>query len=573
MVTQPRNLRNAFLVAAAALLGSTESSAADIQKAANTDALNLGTSWVGGSVPSGTDMIVFDSLYNNGTGTTVTLGASSNYYGFRFGAMSGTAGSILTIGDTISYTLGLGAGGIDASASNMNVVFGGTAVQTLNITANQTWSLAGGRTLTTGGTNALLGRMTGSGDITLSRSGSGTATFELGADGTGATAYTGSWYIGANVLAKVSQNNAIAWGTGRIFVDGGTLGTGIGRGGNIGNWTWNNDIILQSGGATIDNSNTGSPRTLVLNSHFTGSGALTFANTPNLTLVNYITAGNSFTGGTTIGANAQVRLGNSGVLGSLGSGTITINSTVNPALNISRTGIFYLGNTITGAGRLDFGNGTSSGLNYVTGANSYSGITAIYGAAGTFVSVNKLETDNTGNLGTGSIFLLGGNLIYTGAAHTTTRSLTLGAVTTSAIYANGTGALIWNPGSALGGNGVTGTRTFILGGTNGGDNIFGGTNGVITNFTGATSFLKTNVGKWVLNQAQTYTGTTTLAGGTLQLDFSGATAAPTTILPNAAAVNFTGSAQLDVKGRSATASTQNLGGITLTAPTPLRALR
>ena len=139
-MTTPRLLKNAFLIAAAAITALPEASAANVQKDNNQTALNVGTSFVGGAVPSGTDMIVFDSLYNNGSGTTINYGAALTVGGFRFGAMSGAAGSILTVGaDNLQLTLG--SGGIDASGSTMNVVMGNLVA----LSADQTWTVNGGR--------------------------------------------------------------------------------------------------------------------------------------------------------------------------------------------------------------------------------------------------------------------------------------------------------------------------------------------------------------------------------------------------------------------------------------------
>ncbi len=67
--------------------------------------------------------------------------------------------------------------------------------------------------------------------------------------------------------------------------------------------------------------------------------------------------------------------------------------------------------------------------------------------------------------------------------------------------------------------GNTGNKTFTLGGTHTGSNTFAG---AITNGTGSViSLTKANAGKWILTGTNTYTGTTTIADGTLEFASSG----------------------------------------------------
>ncbi len=49
------------LTAVGALLAASSAHAADIQKAADADALNLGTSWVGGTAPGAGDVALWDN--------------------------------------------------------------------------------------------------------------------------------------------------------------------------------------------------------------------------------------------------------------------------------------------------------------------------------------------------------------------------------------------------------------------------------------------------------------------------------------------------------------------------------
>ncbi|WP_075086594.1 PEP-CTERM sorting domain-containing protein [Verrucomicrobium spinosum] len=70
-------------------------------------------------------------------------------------------------------------------------------------------------------------------------------------------------------------------------------------------------------------------------------------------------------------------------------------------------------------------------------------------------------------------------------------------------------------------SGTDTARTFTLGGTNTGDNIFAGVIG--NNGTGATSLTKTGIGTWVLTGTNTYTGTVTVSGGKLIVGTGGTT--------------------------------------------------
>ena len=67
-------------------------------------------------------------------------------------------------------------------------------------------------------------------------------------------------------------------------------------------------------------------------------------------------------------------------------------------------------------------------------------------------------------------------------------------------------------------NGQTGARTLTLDGTNTGDNTVAL---LIGDNSGATSISKTGAGTWLLTNANTYTGDTTISAGTLVLDFTG----------------------------------------------------
>ena len=103
---------------------------------ANTDDLNLATSWSGGSVPGALDVANWSGL---GGANSTALGANLGLGGITIG----TTGGAVTI--TGANTLTLGSGGIDMSAASQNL----TVSSNLALAQGaQTWRVATGRTLT-----------------------------------------------------------------------------------------------------------------------------------------------------------------------------------------------------------------------------------------------------------------------------------------------------------------------------------------------------------------------------------------------------------------------------------------
>src|SRR2546423_5809554 len=176
-----------FVVASAA--------AATINKANNTNNLNLTTSWTGGVVPGSTDI----ALWNNTVAgaNNVALGANLN-----FGEIQITnPGGLVTISNTGGFTLtlsGVSGVGIDMSSATRNL----TINSLVSLGGAQSWSVATGRTLTIGGNIA------GSGALTLSGA-SSTANFALN----GTNNYSGGTTItGGTVTIGTSS----ALGTGGL---------------------------------------------------------------------------------------------------------------------------------------------------------------------------------------------------------------------------------------------------------------------------------------------------------------------------------------------------------------------
>lgn len=179
-----------------------------------TNALNLGTSWVGGVAPNAnTAQMLVNSTVT--LARTAAAGAS-----FTLGQIKlVNPGGLFTIGATTSTALTLdttdaetGGVGIDMSAATQNM----TVAQNLTFGTSQTWSVASGRTLT------INGAITAS-SKTLTLSGSGTITFG-------------------------SLDRTATWTNSSIVVQSGTrLFANIGLGSRFGAAT--NTITVQSGGA------------------------------------------------------------------------------------------------------------------------------------------------------------------------------------------------------------------------------------------------------------------------------------------------------------------------------------
>ncbi len=154
-----------------------------------------------------------------------------------------------------------------------------------------------------------------------------------------------------------------------------------------------------------------------------------------------------------------------------------------------------------------------------------------FGSSGTPIAVDSGRTIGgvTFDTSTGSYFLgaTGGNPLYLSSGQIQLTSAVTGTVTetfnnnlilsgTNASYtlanASANGGFNFR-GSITGSN--SGTTTLVLGGTNTGSNFL---HGVIGNGSGgALSLVKNGTGYWMMDAANTYSGGTTISGGTLAL--------------------------------------------------------
>lgn len=216
----------------------------------------------------------------------------------------------------------------------------------------------------------------------------------------------------------------------------------------------------------------------------------------------------------TFGSLSDAIVLSGGTLNLASTSTITVNNTSDTISTV-----------LQGSGQLTK---TGSGMLTLSGANTYSGATAIsagilnvaslsdYGVNGSLG--NRLASAETAtgegigiHLGLGTA---GATLQYTGStAQSTNRQIRLSAANNT-IDASGTGAGTLSftySGTNTNLFDTAGTRTLTLTGSNTGNNTFAIR--VENQGPNATSLTKNGAGTWVLTGASTYTGATTISGG------------------------------------------------------------
>jgi autotransporter-associated beta strand protein len=340
MTPQSLRKRRLILSAGIATLFVPSLHAVDIEKANNNDALNVGTSWVGGTVPTATDRALWDSVVTGPN--TVVLGADLSFLGVKLT----NPGGPVTI--NAGNTLTLGASGIDMTTATQDL----TINSGLALGGAQTWDLG------TSGRNLKVNGIVSGGTVStsiLTITGNGTTLLS------GANTFTGRATIGTGSLVNLGNNAALgAAGAGNeTLVSGGTLniggsnlgtevvsiqGTGVGGIGALINQgasqqnalqflTLTGNATINAGGALPASFNAGGTSTAGALGRFDVRTAAYTAGAKNLDL-----AGNTLTkiGGSVVSlVNADVTAGNlvvnegtlniEGATVLNGSGTITVN--------------------------------------------------------------------------------------------------------------------------------------------------------------------------------------------------------------------------------------------------------
>ncbi|EED4175943.1 fibronectin-binding autotransporter adhesin ShdA [Salmonella enterica subsp. enterica serovar Rubislaw] len=307
--------------------------------------------------------------------------------------------------------------------------------------------------------------------------------------GTGAVANSGVLQVGEGELENTlsGSGSLVKTGTGELTLSGDNTYSG---GTTISGGTLTADHADSLGTGAVANSGVLQVGEGELENTLSGSGSLVKTGTGELTLSgdNSYSGGTTITGGTLIADNAD----------SLGTGAVA-NS------GVLQVGEGELENTLSGSGSLVK---TGSGELTLSGDNDYSGGTIISDGTLIAASVNALgsgDIDNSGVLQVGegelkNTLFGSGSLVKTG-----TGELTLSGDNT---YSGGTtisgGTLIAANVNALGSGDIDNSGVLQVG------------EGELKNtLSGAGSLVKTGTGELMLGGDNTYSGGTTITGGTL----------------------------------------------------------
>ena len=465
----------------------------------NTSTYNLSAGSLSMTDPNGGLAIATD-----GTGLFIQTGGTLNvpvvYVNHRNGGGDATftvqggtanigAGGIVTAGGPAAFNLGGSGGTLAATAawsSSLNAVLSGTGANAIHFN-------------TTGGNIAMTGVLSGGGGLT--KNGNGTLTLS------GTNTYTGATAVSAGTLLLPAAGSAA--GSDIAVQNGGTLHIAT-TGKTLASLT------IEGGSAFTLPAITASTTTL--------TGALTFTSSPNFTVRLLL--------GGPVTVNQTFDLLTAGSVAGT-AGTITTDFGLSHASGHTTVVGNILQLTIDTAGAvLTWNNGASTG-NWVTNADAN-----FTGADGKFLSNDSVIFTNTA---AGTVTLIGSlapadvtvnstaDYVFTGAGSITTGSLTKsGSSKLTLATANSYGGVTTiNAGTVQLGDGVNATGSFGIGAvTNNAAVItdFGANTVTLATVIGGTGTLtKNGSGIVKITGTNTFSGTTTISAGTLQLGDGGST--------------------------------------------------
>ena len=527
-----------------------------------------------GTVTLNAGTLVLNSAAAIGTGTlTLTGGTLDNTSG---SAITLSTNNAVTLNGSLAFgganDLNLGTGVVTIGNANRDITLNGSSTLTLGevqwnsvgavrvLTVNQGTDdgaklVLGGFQLNINADTAARNRtITGTGDVEIS-----------GAVVNGNAFNNGLIYAGSGTLTLSGVNGY----TGTTTVNGGTLKLS----GN-GSVATSSGLTISAGTFDIGGTSATVSGTLTL-----GIAATAVAG-QNATIISSV-AGGSFT----LGGNVTYNVGSAGfengqatISASLvlnADRTFTVNDSPNADVDVLVSGVISGGFAVIKGGT---GTLMLNGMNTFTGQTQLNnGVTEVYsignfGVAGSLGTADKDTTSGIIRFGNAAST---GALSYLGTGDSTNRRIQVGSGTGAAatggatILSNGSGALVFTAATASSAVSVSATgpstaRVLALGGSNTDANSLQGAivnnTGAGTSGTNAVALLKQDAGLWILAGNSTYSGGTTVNGGTLVVNnISGSATGSGSVIISAGA-SLGGNGTAGSLGAS-TSVTQQSGGV------------
>jgi fibronectin-binding autotransporter adhesin len=434
-----------------------------------TGGSNTQATWTDGT-PLSSNLNTIQFFTNTATAvpntTTVTLGSNLNNGGnaFQLGTLTLSGQAPTPANQDLTMNLAGDALNFSGASGTINLDSVDISGNSRNITWNvsnaiQLGTASSASTLTLAGSGSSAYNF--SGGFTELQAGGGSKLIKSGsslATLSGAVTVSGGLELNAGTLRLMNASNAI---TGGITLNGGTLGDNNGR---ITTQTLNNNLITVNGAASL-----------------------------------------GMEGGTTT------------------NGGITLNSGANLTLATNASSATVNGD-VTGVGSISIGQlgGGSHTQNLNSTANTFTG-TISFTAATHAATLNINSLADSASLGAGNIrfvgsagsnahtFALGSGAIAPVTLNSRRIEIVSGSAAAYTVNNNSSQAFTINTDLLVG---ATGARTLTLGGTGTGLSTFGG---IIGNGSGTVSISKAGSGTWLFSGDNTYTGTTTVTAGILNM--------------------------------------------------------
>jgi autotransporter-associated beta strand protein len=477
-------------------------------------ALTNTTAWTGGAVPGTGDVATWNS--SSTSFASENLGGASSWGGIYIG--SATGGSV-SLSSSPSANLTLGSAGIDlnnGAATNRGISFASSVGIILG--ANQTWALGNGQSSSANITVA--GTISGSGGLTATRAATGNNTLVLSGNNT----FTGGFTLGANTVVNAGAAAVAA-------VGGDTTSSPYGA------YSGTTALTI-NGGRFNQGAFAFHAKNININGDFTFSttGRTEFGGAVNLgggTRTMTLTRSANSTNTVILGGNVALRFsGATNAAASFGNGTIRI--AADPAVTLFVPVIANANTVFTNNAGLTLGD-------------------KVLFAAGT-TTLNSAATVPSVTLETGSWWNLA-------------EAANIRNPQVNSLAGNGTVANLYNGSTAN----TLGTLT-IRGNsgstpTNFSGRIIDRDTAVFPNATnGITAVVKAGSTTQIFSGVNTYTGSTSVTGGTLELSGNGSINSSSGITVNGGTFKNNSSANLTIPLNfvAGTLGGTNLAGVSFT---------